>query len=165
MAKLRGPRRATSSDADKRQIGTGRFWAPTGWSEVASSGRPVSGPGSSVSRWWPVRHCTLQSSVSRTYSALGAATVAVPVRWLQRLLIGRGAWLAVNPNGAGACAARRSRGPSAALGAAQARMQLGPLLRDPAGGPHHPADLGGRGQKAWKAMLQWQKQLSHPRAA
>lgn len=93
------PRRATSSDADKRQIGTGRLWAPTGWSEggLEWAGRPVSGPGSSVSRWWPVRHCTLQSSVSRTYSALVAATVAGLGHWLQRLPIGHSAWLATDP--------------------------------------------------------------------
>lgn len=38
---VRGPRRATSSDADNVQIGTGRLWAPTGWCELAWSGRGV----------------------------------------------------------------------------------------------------------------------------
>jgi hypothetical protein len=144
----------------------GPYWLERGGLEWA--GRRVSGPGSSVSRWWPVRHCTLQSSVSRTYSALGAATVAVGCSACPLATApgwpptqsGRGVSRRVQAGAPAGLVPLWDRsgtalGPACAAAALLHRPACswcpGTLLRDLAGGPHKPADLGGRGQKASKS--------------
>lgn len=148
-------RAAMQTTSNRHRTLLGPYWLERGGLEWA--GRPVSGPGSSVSRWWPVRHCTLQSSVSRTYSALGAATVAVGCSACP--LATAPGW---PPTQSGRGVSRRVQAGAPAglvplwdrsgtgLRCCTGPHAVGPgaLLRDPACGPHQPADFGGRGQKA-----------------